>query len=264
MIRLREEVDSPDTIVANAARMVMDLAPLAESGVRRGRVLRTINRKKQVTAPRISGPFLAAMVVMGAAATASAALGVSGRLTSRKANSLQTSPVPQASNAPQAMLPSRIAPTPAPPSAPHIEPSLGVESTAINGEENSDVKETWLPRVNAPGTAKHPLPPKQSRKEAASSTAKPEIAALSPISQAALVQRAVEALRQSNNPAKAAALLKEYRQKAPSGALAEEALALSIEVAIAQGSAQAQVYAAQYSNLYPSGRFRDLAHSALR
>ncbi len=78
-----------------------------------------------------------------------------------------------------------------------------------------------------------------------------------------LVHEAVESLRNSNDPTKASRLLDEYRKNAPDGALAEEALALSIEAALASGDPKARTLAQQYLARYPQGRFGDLARQAL-
>jgi hypothetical protein len=45
---------------------------------------------------------------------------------------------------------------------------------------------------------------------------------------------------------------------------AEEALALSIEAAVARGDESARSFAAQYLKRYPGGRFRDQAERALQ
>ncbi len=262
---LREEVNSADPKVAEAARLMVTLAPLAESDVRSVRVLRAINRKQQLKAARFSRHVLAALIVLGSAATAGAALGVSGWISARDAESPQVADLPQEpelasppGTSPPVTSPRRVAAPSTPPTVAHNQKSAASEPNPLAPEEGH------LSEIQAAPAAKPSSSSKQSVSPKTSSSAKPQEAASSPASQAVLVQQAVEALRHSNNPERAAALLKEYRQKAPSGALAEEALALSIEVAVAQGSAQAKAYAAQYLKSYPRGRFRSLAESALR
>ncbi len=265
MKRLREEVSSADPNVAEAARLMVALAPLAESEVRSGRVLRSINRKQQVKVARLSRPLLAALLLMGTAATAGAAFGVSEWISARDVDSSQAADLPHESASrslisPPVTSPSGTSPaiTSTPPTVAQNEQSATSEASPVAAEEGR------LPEIQQVPSAKSSSSSKQSVSQKTSSAAKSQAASSSPASQAVLVQRAVEALRHSNNPGQAAALLKEYRLKAPSGALAEEALALSIEVAVAQGSAQARVYAAQYLKSYPRGRFRSLAESALR
>jgi hypothetical protein len=80
---------------------------------------------------------------------------------------------------------------------------------------------------------------------------------------AALMVDAMQA-RKSGDAARAAALLAEYQRKFPDGAFREEALALSIESAVARGSDATPRLAAEYLRRYPNGRFRELAQRALR
>jgi hypothetical protein len=74
---------------------------------------------------------------------------------------------------------------------------------------------------------------------------------------------AIRALRTDHDPARAAALLAEYIKMYPHGALAEEALALSIEAADARNDPSTASFAEQYSKKYPRGRFRRAAEQAL-
>jgi hypothetical protein len=78
-----------------------------------------------------------------------------------------------------------------------------------------------------------------------------------------LVHRAVKALRREGNPALAARLLEEDRVRNPNGPLAEEALSLRIEAAIALHDARARMLAEQYVARYPSGRYLAIARRAL-
>lgn len=82
-------------------------------------------------------------------------------------------------------------------------------------------------------------------------------------SEANLLFEATRALRREGNPARASELLAEHRKKFPRGALAEEALALSIEVAVARGDARASKLAQRYLELYPDGHFVNKAKRAL-
>jgi hypothetical protein len=79
-----------------------------------------------------------------------------------------------------------------------------------------------------------------------------------------LVATAVRALRRDHDAARAGALLDEYLRRWPEGALAEEALALSIEAAQASGgAARTRTLAVRYLQRFPSGRFVETAHRAL-
>ena len=74
---------------------------------------------------------------------------------------------------------------------------------------------------------------------------------------------AIQALRTDRDPARASRLLAEYLARYPHGALAEEALALSIEAAAARHSPSAATFAERYLREYPRGRFRHTAEQAL-
>jgi hypothetical protein len=78
-----------------------------------------------------------------------------------------------------------------------------------------------------------------------------------------LVHRAVKALRRDGNPKLAARLLDEDRVRNPSGPLAEEALSLRIEAAIALGESRSRTLAQQYLTRYPNGRYLAIARRAL-
>jgi hypothetical protein len=77
------------------------------------------------------------------------------------------------------------------------------------------------------------------------------------------VAEAVRALRKQGDPARAQALLDQYLKSNPRGALSEDALALSIEAAVARKDPRAADYARRYLTRYPNGRFRVQAERAL-
>jgi hypothetical protein len=77
------------------------------------------------------------------------------------------------------------------------------------------------------------------------------------------VAEAVRALRKQGDAARAQALLDQYLRANPRGALAEDALALSIEAAAARKDPRAADYARRYLARYPNGRFRGVAERAL-
>ncbi len=79
----------------------------------------------------------------------------------------------------------------------------------------------------------------------------------------ALVVAAIQALRQDREPARASRLLADYLRAYPRGALAEEAVALSIEAADARHSPAALAFAERYLRDYPQGRFHATAAQAL-
>ncbi len=81
---------------------------------------------------------------------------------------------------------------------------------------------------------------------------------------AGLVVQAMRALRRDDDPALARALCTAYLQRHPDGALAEEALALTIEAAVAQHEPDAPALGARYLRRYPNGPFGGLARQASR
>jgi outer membrane protein assembly factor BamD (BamD/ComL family) len=78
-----------------------------------------------------------------------------------------------------------------------------------------------------------------------------------------LMVDAIQALRNDHEPGRASRLLADYLARYPRGALAEEAIALSIEAAAANHSPAAAGFAERYLRQYPTGRFRETAEKAL-
>ena len=116
-----------------------------------------------------------------------------------------------------------------------------------------------------------PRPAPQASEEAAPSEPTPAAEAPSAKRDAKLragedpsqVAEAVRALRKQGDPARAQALLDQYLKANPHGALAEDALALSIEAAAARKDPRAADYARRYLARYPNGRFLGVAQRAL-
>lgn len=77
------------------------------------------------------------------------------------------------------------------------------------------------------------------------------------------VAEAVRALRKQGDAVRAQTLLDQYLKANPHGALAEDALALSIEAAAARKDPRAADYARRYLSRYPNGRFKTVAERAL-
>ena len=69
----------------------------------------------------------------------------------------------------------------------------------------------------------------------------------------------MRALRLDHDPVRARGLLAKYLERHPNGALAEEALALTIEAAVAHHDGDAAALGARYLRRYPAGPFRALA-----
>jgi len=84
-----------------------------------------------------------------------------------------------------------------------------------------------------------------------------------PAEDPSLVVEATRALRVARDARRARVLAARYLHEQPGGALAEEALAIVVEAAVAEQDPDASVQAAQYLNLYPHGPFRAAAQRAL-
>ena len=190
----------------------------------------------------------------------------------------------QAAVAANAVVPTVDSPAPATPQRRQEASRGGRHRTAANKRLPSGVSSrrlataTEAPRV-APIANATPVRTEESatpEKPLAEPSKEPSVAPSSPATVATrtttdeprLVASAVRALRRDNRPARAAALLSEYLQRWPNGALAEEALALAIEAAQADkgargGRARAQSLASSYLRRYPDGRFVETARRAL-
>jgi outer membrane PBP1 activator LpoA protein len=70
---------------------------------------------------------------------------------------------------------------------------------------------------------------------------------------------AIRAWRSERDAPRARALLTNYLRQHPRGALAEDALALLIEITAAQKDPAALTHAQRYLRAYPRGRFRSVA-----
>jgi len=83
------------------------------------------------------------------------------------------------------------------------------------------------------------------------------------LSEASLVYGAAKALHSAGDLARAAQLLDEYGRHYPHGALAEEALALTLDLSLARGDGRAGRLAQRYLVQYPNGHFRAKAERVL-
>jgi hypothetical protein len=84
-----------------------------------------------------------------------------------------------------------------------------------------------------------------------------------PLDDAALLVEATRALRVARDPGRARALARRYLERKPSGPLADEALAISIEAALDDHDPDAVALSARYLAQFPHGSFRGLAERTL-
>lgn len=143
---------------------------------------------------------------------------------------------------------------------PVVAPSTSVSSRP-SGRARSAAPAIAIPAPSIGLDSKHErvatlVPPERSEARRGAPDRGEHGVEASPPSEAALVYGAAKALRNSADAALAAKLLDEHARRYPRGALAEEALALSIDVSMARGDGRAQQLAARYLERYPRGHFR--------
>ena len=102
-------------------------------------------------------------------------------------------------------------------------------------------------------------PVRRSPSEVRARRPQPDLSADDP----SLLVGATHALRVNRDPELARALAKRYLDRQPNGALADEALAISIEAAIDHHDADAAALSARYLAQFPHGSFRALAERTL-
>jgi hypothetical protein len=159
-----------------------------------------------------------------------------------------------------------VGPAPAARTAPARAHRTRHEAPAIaraQVDDGAEPEATVAPAIAAPVVQERPAP----RELASASASRPRRASVAPAPTASEdttpVSAAMRALRVDRNPARARALLARYLGEHPNGALAEEALALSIEAAIAHQDGDVAALANRYLRLYPEGSFQGLAREAL-
>lgn len=272
---LREEVDFPDEQVALAARLVSQVMPLAASDLRAARARRFIERRASGGYRSQKRTALLVAFILGAVVSAGATYGVlewneaedvsppvSHIESPQKAFVPGASPGKTYGIAPPGVVPTDVAeedpastnPWPPTESTPKHSPEGASESRgAIPRPQKNNVVATTAEKQSGTGKGEHGA----VKSERSAEKSEPRA------SEAQLVQQAVKALRNSGDAERAEQLLQEYRLKTTSGQLDEEALALSIEVALAQGDPSAANHARSYLARYPQGRFQELARRAL-
>jgi hypothetical protein len=241
---LREQFDPTDPNEVCGAALLARVPPLAFSAARQQRVRFALRASRPVmTALRLSPAFVAGVVLLGATG-ASAMVARYFVRAHVHAPEIVSTVLESTEPAPRAAAKSRHAAAPAvapPPQEPAEAPAVAPLPDPT-------------PKADAPAKQAPPKPRAAAPAAATPSTASPG---------GALMIEAMQA-RRSGDMARAASLLAEYRAKYPDGDLHEEALALSIEAAVARGDDNAPRLAAQYLKRYPNGRFREQAEKALK
>jgi hypothetical protein len=246
---LREQFDPTDPNEVCGAALLARVPPLAFSAARQQRVRFALRASRPaITALRLS-PALVAGVVILAATGASAMVARYFVRAHVRAPELVSTVALSVDPAPRAAGKSRRAPAPA-----------GEAATDPSPQEPAESAPAAVPLPD-PAPKSDPLPKQPAPRSRGGSPAAATPSAASP--GGALMMEVMQA-RRAGDMARAASLLAEYRSKYPDGDLYEEALALSIEAAVARGDDNAQRLAGQYLKRYPNGRFREQAERALK
>lgn len=230
MKRLLEE---PDASLDALTRLLEGAEPVAPSPFAKHSIKARLSRAPGSPIPTALRPALLGAGGLLIAATAAAAAGYSWLSPSES--------VPPASSA----APAAVSAAPSA-SAPPPEPAAVDEAPSVVDEHSAVADE-----APAAAASVSPAAPKRQAE-------KPR-----PGEDPTQVAEAVRALRKQGDHAQALALLEQYLKTNPRGALAEDALALSIEAAAARKDPRAADYARRYLARYPNGRFRAVAERVL-
>jgi hypothetical protein len=267
MKRLRDsEPKSP--LIEQAHAMIDAVPPLPESRERMLRVRRELDRPRGLLAGVRRAPALAfaALVALFGASAFAAVRYIAARPERAPAGQAQAgsaafkrahggakhgaqAPAPQPTSVP-------VAPSPRPATAAPAE-ALPIEPAAASAHGGAGSSARSAAHVAAPRVEPRARAGEPDRAHAADGEH------ARPTSDSELVHSAVKALRRDGDPALAARLLDENRKRYPDGPLAEEALSLQIEAALALHDPRARAFAREYVARYPSGRYLSIAQRAL-
>lgn len=253
--RLLDMQDYADRDEAEAARLLGTMAPAAPNEVAERRVYAKVCARRSQS-PRLVRAVVLVSVLLISTTIFSATLarrwliGVFGKLPTpdlmtrplAKQQRLTLSPRQQAEaipSSPIAIVEEGVAPS-----------TLAAIEVRRERSSKPSVARRRTVAVDSPQTLAEESPPV-------------EVAIAPPPEEAALVLAAVRALRREHNPVRAGALLDDYIRRFPQGVLAEEALAVGIEAAVARlDTRAARLLAERYLGSYPAGRFVGLARKA--
>jgi hypothetical protein len=237
--RLPEHFDPSNADEAYIAGLLQDVKPFDPSAARMQRVWSALERSpSRRPRVRMRGPVVAGLLIC-AATVASATLPDVWQRWQRRSDADTPIATETSSTATAVKSAHRRVPVAAP------APIAGVEPVA-------DMRPAE-PSANAVAPA--PAPSIALRKSTPPRSPAPTTPAVDSATSSMLM---IEAMRErrAGNLKHARDLAAEYRAKNPSGALYEEALALSLQAAAVLGDDDAKQLAKVYLERYPSGRFR--------
>jgi hypothetical protein len=245
--RLSEKRNAFDPTEEVLADLIRASEPVAVTPARKQRVLNRVLLRQTTRRParsRLLRPVFVLGVISLAGATATATIGRRAWIERRA----QTNVRPQE--------PIALVSRPR-----HAHPKAAAVAADETAEETAnDTADELLDAPAAPSPPPSRATPRAVRRPAhVSSRARTARSSEDP----SRVFDAIQALRNERDPARASRLLAEYLARYPHGALAEEAVALSIEAAAARHSPSAATFAERYLRDYPGGRFRHTAEQAL-
>jgi hypothetical protein len=231
--------------------LVRSTGPYKSPPGRKQRVLLSLGRSNAPRrAPLFLRPVIVAGVLIGCGAFASAAIGPWRGWIGRAYERLVPSSEHVAMVRERARTHRLI--------AGHSAVAGQASTIAAPADESAPSPVAVVPSVLPPSVAtlhvRHAAPPSSARQEARDRDREEQ--------ETQIVLAGMRALRLDHDPVRARGLLARYLQRRPNGALAEEALALTIEAAVAHHDADAAALGTRYLRQYPAGPFKALALQA--
>ena len=248
------------------ANLVRSTGPYKSPPGRKQRVLLSLGRSKGGRAPLVLRPVIVAGVLIGCGAFASAALGPWRGWIGRAYERLAPSGEPVALSLERVRTHRLVVGHAA---------AVAVQVSAVAVPPSENPLPEVAPPPDAPVASRVPIVLPHPRHAAPASAAREEARRQETKQEAArdrdreghgtqVVLAGMRALRVDHDPVRARALLARYLGRHPNGALAEEALALTIEAALAHQDDDAAGLGARYLRQYPAGPFKELALRAKR
>jgi hypothetical protein len=245
MKRLRDQASSPDPVRARAASLLGAMRPLDVARI--GRRPPPSDAKPRPRTMQM-GVALVLAAMLASAVAGAGTLHRAGWLRSFAPGGARSSP-----------------PTPASPALSHAPPAPPVPGTASHAATSSPsaapaempsgaaaAASSSGPRMTIPTAVR--IDPRDPRTSTATNDT----------DESALVVEAVRALRRDHDPRRAGNLAQEVLQRYPHGAQIEEAMAVAMEAAFAEGDTTgARHWAERYMGTFGTGRFADRALQVL-